>query len=130
MVLIDGAMVQNDPSDLSYIHAKYHLKKDKVRVISIGTGIEKIDPIYPSNSSIIDWTSQYLTFFATIEQTASSYFMLEIVEDAYRFQVQLNETLSIDDTDQDDMHRMLFYADYLIDQKKDEMQEALRKVVD
>jgi len=36
--LIDGGVIANSPSFYSYLHAKYTLGKDKVRLVSIGTG--------------------------------------------------------------------------------------------
>ena len=45
----------NDPGLLAYLRSKIVYKKDKIRLISIGTGEEKTKKIVPDNMDLLSY---------------------------------------------------------------------------
>lgn len=97
MVLIDGALIANDPSLLAFIHARYNLKKPKIRIVSIGTGLDLISEISANTTSLITWITELTAFLVSLKQTSHEYVVQYMADDYYRYCPILNQSFSIDD---------------------------------
>ena len=73
MVLIDGGVIANSPSLYSYLHAKFINKKDKIRLISIGTGTTQSAELNPEDVTTVTWLSEISSLITTVEQNTHDY---------------------------------------------------------
>ena len=54
-LLVDGAIIANNPSMYAFIYAAEHYNKKDIRVVSIGTGAENPGKVDPDNVSAFTW---------------------------------------------------------------------------
>jgi patatin-like phospholipase/acyl hydrolase len=66
-IFIDGGVIANDPTLMAYLHATYNLKKDRIRIVSIGTGMANTTQIDPDEANDITWLKETGTLLTTTE---------------------------------------------------------------
>ena len=65
--LIDGGVIANSPSFYSYLHAKYTLGENNVRLVSIGTGEKQPRAINSDDVNQVTWIGELGALITSVE---------------------------------------------------------------
>jgi len=89
-VLVDGAIIANNPSMYAFIYASEFHHQTDVRVVSIGTGTTPMSKIDPSNVNAFTWLMNLGNLIIDVEVKTHDYFT-DFLSDSYvRFQIETN----------------------------------------
>ena len=84
-ILIDGAVIANNPALYAYMLSRHALHKDNIRLISIGTGTTQPSSLDSTEVTKIDWLMQVTNLLTVVEQNAHEYLLDILPGEYYRF---------------------------------------------
>ena len=129
-ILIDGGVMANDPGMLAYMRSKILYKKDRIRLISIGTGEEKTKKIIPEKMDLLSWFNQLSNLMMTATSKAHEFLLEQIMpQGSYsRFQYNLNRT--IDMANVNEVKNLTKMGQEMWINEKDRLVTALTPIID
>lgn len=131
-MLVDGQIIANNPSLYAFIYAaeKHEVKRDKIRVISIGTGVNKMPKINPKKVSAFTWLWNLSDLLVNVEVTANSHFTEFLIGSENYRRYQIITDLDSDSTDEDSIKELKDLGKQLVKQNKDSIEEVIRTIMD
>lgn len=98
-ILIDGAVIANNPALYAFLHAKYKLNMPLVRVVSIGTGTTAAKGISSENMKAKDWIGELGNLVTEVESLSHEY-ILKTYSHYHRFQSIMDMDYALDAVDE------------------------------
>ncbi|KAF0553181.1 FabD/lysophospholipase-like protein [Gigaspora margarita] len=97
----DGGMYLNNPASTAYDKASYNVPKEKISVLSLGTGYYLPDPSNPDQySNLLFWTQNQSKLMISTQEYKPDHKMYEELKNHYqRWQVFFEEPIRFDDCD-------------------------------
>ena len=127
-VLVDGAIIANNPSMYAFIFAsEFKMQKD-IRVISLGTGQTKMPKIDPKKVNLFTWVMNLSNLIVDVEVNTHDYFT-DFLSDSYkRFQVETN--LPLDAADGDSIKALKDLGGKLVEKEIIPLNKMIHEMVD
>jgi patatin-like phospholipase/acyl hydrolase len=134
-ILIDGGIIANNPSLYAYEYANKVLKKEKVRVISIGTALGPGNQIDPDTVTLLDWALEIGSLLTTPEQRTHSWVAKYIGEhngdlDYNRFNYQANKSLSLDMIQPENLNEFQWMGDQIWKDNQEKIEGLMKEMID
>jgi hypothetical protein len=84
------------------------LGKNKIRLVSIGTGEKPPAPINTESVNQVTWIGELGSLITTVEQYTHEYLSKELLkDDFYRFQKVMDKPLALDSYQTDDINDLI-----------------------
>jgi hypothetical protein len=99
-VLVDGAIIADNPSMYAFLIASEMNTEKNIRVISIGNGKSAIEKLNPDNVSTFNWISKMQDLLVSVEVMTHAYFSEQMSAEYHRFNALVtssDDSLSIEE---------------------------------